>query len=635
MITAVVGLRHDDEVGQDVIDVIGAHRSRIAEVIDLNRRRAPGEDAGARHRREAHQVDQDIDFQFGYQAGDPLGVVGRDVDEALESSLQAFADVRFVVRPERDGNGFETRAVVALEDAGHEIGHRLFAKVGGHVGQADAIVIEPRPLPNLLGGRRELIGDPQPGALQLVVGRRRGGEKREGRRVRLSALDGQVQMRAFGVVRGPIAEMHFGVEADAFHAGQIGGERKGFVVGGKGVIVSLEPEKDIAAAEPGLGAVRLEGDRLVVGSKGVVVALELVEDIAAAEPGVGEVGLQRKRALVSGGGDFVAPERVEDVAAAEPGPGEIGLQRQRLVVSGECVVMPFAFGQDIAAAEPCFRQIGLAGASFVIRGRRNVVALEREENVAAAKPCFRHVRLERQRLVVGGKSFVVTGEPEQAVAEITPRLHVLRFEGERLPIAGDRFFVTAQFFERLAAIVQSRGVVRHDLQQPVENGQRFGEPLEQQQRCALILQRAQMRAIDRDRLLIAKQCVLMPAQSGQHVALVGENVGVARVYFQGALEEPQRLRGMRLQRFDHTGQMQGDDIAFVFVDNDRAQPARFEHVAGAKRGDGLREQRSDGARIFRHRFVSARPRRAAVARTINEASQSRLPRAAETAACAE
>ena len=55
-------VRNDEAVGDDVVDVVGAHRARIAQVVDLDRRRPGARIPGRSIAGEALQVDRDVDL---------------------------------------------------------------------------------------------------------------------------------------------------------------------------------------------------------------------------------------------------------------------------------------------------------------------------------------------------------------------------------------------------------------------------------------------------------------------------------------------------------------------------------------------------------------------------------------------
>ena len=71
-------------IGDEVVHVGAPHRPGEAKVVDLQRRRAMGEDAGTKALCEAVEIDCDIDTRLTCHAGD-LGVTAiADLDEMIE-----------------------------------------------------------------------------------------------------------------------------------------------------------------------------------------------------------------------------------------------------------------------------------------------------------------------------------------------------------------------------------------------------------------------------------------------------------------------------------------------------------------------------------------------------------------------
>ena len=63
-------LRNDVAIGDDVVDEAGTDRAGKAEIVDLDRSGAHGEDAGPRVLGVSFQVDQDVDLERPDQVGD-------------------------------------------------------------------------------------------------------------------------------------------------------------------------------------------------------------------------------------------------------------------------------------------------------------------------------------------------------------------------------------------------------------------------------------------------------------------------------------------------------------------------------------------------------------------------------------
>ena len=76
--------RDDGGIGDDVVNEGRPRRSRIAEVADLQRRRAVREDARSRIRRVALQIDGDVHLQLQHLPRCRDIVEGAHIDEAIE-----------------------------------------------------------------------------------------------------------------------------------------------------------------------------------------------------------------------------------------------------------------------------------------------------------------------------------------------------------------------------------------------------------------------------------------------------------------------------------------------------------------------------------------------------------------------
>ena len=83
-VMALVGLGDHEPVGDDVVDIGRPHGAGIGEVVDLDRRRAVGQDAGPAILGEALAVDGDIDLELTQQKGDIAVAFKARVDEPVE-----------------------------------------------------------------------------------------------------------------------------------------------------------------------------------------------------------------------------------------------------------------------------------------------------------------------------------------------------------------------------------------------------------------------------------------------------------------------------------------------------------------------------------------------------------------------
>ena len=185
------------------------------------------------------------------------------------------------------------------------------------------------------------------------------------------------------------------------------------------------------------------------------------------------------------------------------------------------------------------------------------------------------------------------------------RFGVVRIELERLSGTFDRVVKTAQVRQRNRPAMISRRMIGSQRDQPVELRQCVGGAIQGQQGATVIVERGVMFGIDRDRALVANQGVVMLAEFRQDLAFVGEQVGIARAYFQRAIKEIEGIGRVFLERFDGAQKMQRDDVSPVVLDHDRAHPVCLSKFTGLKRHDRLSEELGgvDAANAFAGLFL--------------------------------
>src|SRR5690348_9317685 len=91
--------RHDDAIGEEIVDEGCARRARITKVARLERCRPVREDAHAGARRMTLQVDGNIDLELAQPARCLQVAFGAYIEEAIESALEAPAYRASIVRP--------------------------------------------------------------------------------------------------------------------------------------------------------------------------------------------------------------------------------------------------------------------------------------------------------------------------------------------------------------------------------------------------------------------------------------------------------------------------------------------------------------------------------------------------------
>src|ERR1019366_4648316 len=127
-IKAVFALRNHGRVGHDVIDIVRAQRAGKTQIIDLNGGGAQGEEIHPHLAEIAVDIDQNVDVVGDDGGGGIVVGQGSDGNEFVETSHHTLAHGAAVIVTIVESEHFETRAVVALEQAGHQIHSGLGAK---------------------------------------------------------------------------------------------------------------------------------------------------------------------------------------------------------------------------------------------------------------------------------------------------------------------------------------------------------------------------------------------------------------------------------------------------------------------------------------------------------------------------
>lgn len=104
-----------DRVGETVIDPRSVKRVHVAEIIDLQARRAARDDPGTGFVTVAVEIDQNIDAV----AADPLGgffvVHRREIDEDVDRICGSYAFGTAIVRVQGIADDLEATAIVRFE----------------------------------------------------------------------------------------------------------------------------------------------------------------------------------------------------------------------------------------------------------------------------------------------------------------------------------------------------------------------------------------------------------------------------------------------------------------------------------------------------------------------------------------
>ena len=442
----------DGGIGDEVVDVGCAHRSRIAEVVDLDGRGPAREDARAAAGGEPLKVDGDVGPEIAQPAGDRVVGMHGDVEEPLHGALDPPAPG--VRRGGAVGNrgDLEARAVVPLEDLREEVRGRVVLEVGRQVRHAQPVIRPPRHGSWLRQGRKAVLHEGLR-ALQAVGEGRGCGDERErvGRRLAgAHALEGR---RDRAVEPLPGAETHAQVQAVAVGRGQVGIDRDRLGAGVAGFLEAPHLREDDAREEVPSRTVRLPPEPGLAFPQRLVEAGEPQQDRGPVEPGARVPGVDREGPL-DAGERVVEPLRPDERDAAVVQRVDAGGIQRRRVVEGRDRLVEAPEGHQRHAA----RVVG-AGA-VAVQDDLPVVAVE---------------RLRRPP------------ECQQRLAAIVVGVGIVRLAGERGLVAGERFRQPAEVLEGDAPVVVHRGAGDAERDRAVVAREGFAEPAQPDERIAAVV----------------------------------------------------------------------------------------------------------------------------------------------------
>src|SRR5882672_2805354 len=104
---AILALRYNNSIGDEIIHEVGAHGAGKAEIIRLNRGRPMGKNPRTAAFGKAHQVDGDIDFHLLDESGNIRIAFPADVDEAVKGTSHACPHRTAVIGTERYRDRFK------------------------------------------------------------------------------------------------------------------------------------------------------------------------------------------------------------------------------------------------------------------------------------------------------------------------------------------------------------------------------------------------------------------------------------------------------------------------------------------------------------------------------------------------
>ena len=283
--------RRHHRIGDDIIHEGCAAGAGIAQPSRLHRRRPPREYARPRTLGMAAQVNGDIYFHLAHPPRNDIAVQRRHVVELVEAVFQQGAVGAVVLAADGDGDDFEPRPVMRLDQRRDLDSHRMLVEVNRDIAQADAVMSVTLAPPQGRIGRGDLGLDDGGGAgllQRLVIGIAQHGQRR-----RCEAGQGRADL----VHSRPVAQVQ---------------RRKGAVCGG-------------------LHQVRLQRQRPVVIGQRILVAAKFRQRHAAIVKRARSIGLQRQGAVETGQ-CFLWPAQLrQDDAAIVKRINGTGIARQDVV----------------------------------------------------------------------------------------------------------------------------------------------------------------------------------------------------------------------------------------------------------------------------------------------------------------
>ena len=123
--------RRDNRVANEIVDVVGAGRTRKTEEGGLHRRRTMGEDAQAVVAGVALQVDQDLDA-VGANALCRLAVADLGQVDKASAALEPLTHRAGIFRAVRVQRDLEPTCRKLLEHLRHQVRRRVLVEIGGH-----------------------------------------------------------------------------------------------------------------------------------------------------------------------------------------------------------------------------------------------------------------------------------------------------------------------------------------------------------------------------------------------------------------------------------------------------------------------------------------------------------------------
>jgi hypothetical protein len=135
-----VAFRNYDPVGDDIVDIISAHRAGVTEIADLNWCGSKSQNLRTAALGEALQIDSDIDLQVPQQLGYIVIALLPDIAEMIDGIPYPGAHAELLVRPKGDRDRLEAGAIMALEQSRRQERCRMIMKISRKVGNTNSFM---------------------------------------------------------------------------------------------------------------------------------------------------------------------------------------------------------------------------------------------------------------------------------------------------------------------------------------------------------------------------------------------------------------------------------------------------------------------------------------------------------------
>ncbi len=459
--------RQDDGVGHDVIDIVDRHGGGEAEIADLDRCRAVGQDRRTGTLGVALEIDGNIDSEIADELRDVLVAAHGHIVKLVKGPDQPSTDLASVVRPIGNAQHLEAFAIVPLEQLGDLPAGRMLVEGRGKVSDLDPLRLQ-------IGGcSRQRSDRRHPGAhkplrmAQLLRRSERIGEQRERLDLHPALIDGASQLGAERAELVPVAD-HKAIESKAAKGARVaGGDRQ-----------HLSPRCDR-----------------------FLVASEIGERLGAMIERLGIVGRKRQRAVE-------VLQRVGKSACGKKG-GAAVVQRARVApIDRERLIE--ALQRPVEATQLNERQAAIVERIDIARRDRQrarearqrlLVPRQAHQDIPARDQRGNCVAVEPQCALAIGQSVIEPAELLERHRPVAQRVDITGIFLDRPIVAGERLGVTAEPREGIAAIGERAKVAGRPREHGLVTGGGLLEPRKRRQRVAALEQGIRVAALARQELV--------------------------------------------------------------------------------------------------------------------------------------